>query len=278
MKNSFKDSNILIKMNKFVLLTGANGGIGKAVLLSLLEKEYKVIALDLTNSNIKDLDVTFIKCDVTNKKELAKAYEEVKNITPTLYAIINTIGIFKMESLIEGSEEDFRRIFEVNFFGVYSMNKLMFPLLEKGSKIINLTSEVAKYSPQPLQAYYNLSKIALDSYTDSLRRECNYLGIKVIKIQSGSMKTTLLTNANDEYEKMANESKYFKAPLTKLKFMMDKELKKQNDPSLVGKLVNKILEKKHPKIKYKIKNSFALSFVGHLPETWQDKIYTKVIK
>ena len=106
----------------------------------------------------------------------------IKEKTDSLYAIINTIGIFKMESIVEGNEEHFKKMFDVNFFGIYLLNKIMFPLLNKGSRIINLTSEVARYSIQPFEAYYNLSKMTLDKYTDVLRRECNYLGIKVIKV------------------------------------------------------------------------------------------------
>ena len=154
----------------------------------------------------------------------------------------------------------------------------MFPLLIKGSRIINLTSELARYTPQPFQGYYNLTKIALDKYTDVLRRECNYLGIKVIKIQSGSMSTPLLKTADSEFNEMVDESKHFKQPLTKLKYMMDRELKKSNDPKLIAKLVVKILKKKYPRIVYRKKNSFALSFIGHLPEKCQDKIYQRVIK
>ena len=265
-------------MNKYVLLTGANGGIGSKVLSSLLVAHYKVISLDIVDSNIKDKSTAFVKCDVTKSKDLDKAYKEIKKITPSLYAIVNTIGMFKMESIVEGSEEDFRKIFDVNFFGVYSLNKKMFDLLHKGSKIVNLTSEVAKYSPQPLQAYYNLSKITLDKYTDSLRRECNYLGIKVVKIQSGSMKTGMLGAANKDYEKMAAESKHFSKPMHKLRGLMDNELKKQNDPKILGDLIVKILDKKNPKIRYKVKNSFKLALMGALPEALQDKIYTKVIK
>ena len=265
-------------MNRFVLLTGANGGIGRCILAALVKSGFKVISLDLFDTNIKDESTTFIKCDITNKQDLDNAFNKVKEITSQLYAIVNTVGIFKMQSIIEGSEEDFRKIFEINFFGIYSLNKKMFPLLQKGSRIINITSEVAKYSPQPLQAYYNLSKITLDKYTDSLRRECNYLGIKVIKIQSGSMKTTLLSAANDDYEKMASESKYFTKPMRKLKHLMDGELNKTNNPELLAKLVVKILNKKNPKIRYKIKNSFKLAVLGALPEPLQDKIYTKVIK
>ena len=265
-------------MDKYVLLTGANGGIGKQILISLLENNYKVISLDISDSNIKELDTTFIKCDVTNKEDILKAYEEVKSITPSLYSVINTVGIFMMESIIEGKEEDLRKIFEVNFFGVYRLNKIMFPLLNKGSRIINLTSEVARYSPQPFQAYYNLTKITLDKYTDVLRRECNYLGIKVIKVQSGSMNTSLLKTASNEFDEMVNESKHFEKPLRKLKYMMDRELRKTNDPKIISKLIVKILKKKHPRIRYRKKNSFSLWFIGHLPEKWQDNIYKSVIK
>ena len=265
-------------MIDYVLLTGANGGIGQKVLSSLLENNYKVIALDISDSNIKSSNADFIKCDITNSRDLEKAFKEISKITTNLFAIINTIGMFKMQSIVEGSEEDFRKIFEVNFFGIYSLNKAMFPLLQKGSKIINLTSEVAKYSPQPLQAYYNLSKITLDKYTDSLRRECNYLGIKVIKIQSGSMKTGMLGKANDDFDIMAENSHYFSKPMKKLRNLMDNELKKQNNPKIIGDLIVRILSKNNPKICYRVKNSFKLALMGALPETLQDKIYTKVIK
>lgn len=265
-------------MEKYVLLSGANGGIGQKILKTLLDNNYKVIALDISDSNIKDLDICFIKCDISKCEDLLNAFNIVKNMTSSLYAIVNADGVFMMQSLIEGKEEDFHKIMNINFFGIYSLNKMMFSLLKDNSRIINLTSEVARYSPQPFQGYYNISKIALDAYNDALRREANYLNIKVIKIQSGSMKTSMLNNANDEYSAMVNDSKHFKSPLTKFKYMMDKELKKQNDPQIIANIIIKILKKKKPRLAYRIKNSFALSFMGHLPEKWQDNIYKKVIK
>lgn len=264
--------------NKFVLLSGANGGIGSKILSSLINANYNVIALDLSNENIEDLGCEFIKCDITNKSDLNNALKKVKEITNSIYAIVNTVGIFMMQSLIEGSEEDFRKIMEVNFFGIYSLNKMMFHLLEKEGRIINLTSEVARYSPQPFQGYYNITKIALDAYNDALRREANYIGIKVIKIQSGSMKTNMLNSANNEYDEMVNKSEHFKQPLTKFKYMMDRELTKQNDPVIIGNKVVKILNTKNPRLCYKVKNSKSLKLIGGLPEKMQDNIYKTVIK
>ena len=265
-------------MKKYVLLTGANGGIGKSTLLHLIEEGYEVISLDISNSNISDVPTTFIKCDITSEEDIDKAHDVIKDITNNLYAIVNTIGIFMMQSIIEGSVSDLEKIFKVNFFGIYILNKIMFDLLDKGSRIINLTSEVAKGSPQPFQGYYNLSKICLDKYSDVLRRESNYLGIKVIKIQSGSMATSMLKTANDNFEEMANNSKRFKEPLFKLKYMMDRELKKSNDPAIIARLIIKILKKKNPRICYRKKNSFPISFIAKLPEKWQDTIYKSVIK
>ncbi len=265
-------------MKKYVLVTGANGGIGRQIVTRLLENNFEVISLDINNSNLKELNTTFIKCDVTNKEDINRAYQETKKITDELYAIVNTVGIYMMESVIEGNEDNFKRIFDINLFGVYLINKTMFPFLKKGSRIINLTSEVAKYTPQPFQGYYNISKIALDNYNDVLRRECNYLGIKVIKVQSGSMNTTLLKTASNEFDEMVNNSTHFEKPLRKLKYMMDRELRKTNNPKIISKLMIKILKKKHPRIRYRKKNSFALWFIGHLPEKWQDNIYKSVIK
>ena len=92
------------------------------------------------------------------------------------------------------------------------------------------------------------------------------------------MKTSMLNNATDEYLEMVDKSEHFKKPLTKLAYMMEREIKKQNDPVIIAKVISKILKKKHPKIVYRVKNSFALFLLGHLPEKTQDKIYQKVIK
>ena len=134
--------------------------------------------------------------------------------------------MFKFQSLVEGKEQDLRKIFEVNFFSIYRLNKIMFDLLDKDSRIINMSSEEAVYSPQPFTGYYSISKCALDMYNDVLRRECNYIGIKVIKIIAGSFKTKMLTKVDEEYQILVKNSRLFVRPLTKLKHLMDNELKK----------------------------------------------------
>ena len=264
---------------KYVLVTGAYGGLGKAVVKSLLDNGYDVFASDIfIDESIKNDHLTPFKVDVTNDQDINNAFIEISKRTDWLYAIINLAGIFYLDSIVEGEESKLRRIIETNFFGTYKMNKTFLPLLKsKKSRIINVTSELVSYSPQPFMGYYTISKGMLDIYTDVLRRELNYLDIKVVKIHSGSFKTKLLANASDEYDRLINKTKHYKKQLTKLKFMMDKELGKDNNPSKFANKLIKITTKKNPKICYNINRSFSLRFLSILPEKWQDKIYLKFI-
>lgn len=266
--------------NRYVLVTGAYGGLGKAVVNSLLEKGYAVFASDIINDEtLENERLMPLHIDVTSDISIYKAYQTISQYTDSLYAIINLAGIFYLDSIVEGEEDKLRKIIEINFFGTYKMNKAFMPFLEMNkSKIINVVSELAGYSPQPFMGYYTISKNMLDVYSDVLRRELNYLGIKVVKIHSGSFKTNLLGNASGEYDKLVEKTEVYKDQLTKLKFMMDKELDKNNDPKKFGKLIVKILDKKRPKICYKINRSFSLRLLSSLPEKLQDKIYMKFIK
>ena len=266
--------------NKYILVTGAYGGLGKAVVNALLSEGYAVFASDIkVDDSFENERVMPLQMDVTSDFSIKRAYNTILEYTDSLYAIINLAGIFYLDSIVEGSEDKLRKIFEINFFGTYKINKAFMSFLEMNkSRIINITSELAGYSPQPFMGYYSISKKMLDAYSDVLRRELNYLNIKVIKIHSGSFKTTLLTKASDEYEKLFNETVNYQKQLKKLKFMMDKELEKNNDPKKFGKLIVKILEKKNPKICYKINRSKALRLMSSLPEKLQDKLYLLFIK
>ena len=264
-------------MSKLIVLTGASGGLGKQTALVLLNNGYKVIGIDMYDTDIKNDNYTHLICDLTDESKRCELFKIIHEMTDHIYAIVNLAGIFMMQSIIEGSSTDLEKIINVNFFCAYHLNRGLFDLLDKTSRIINMSSEIAIYSPQPFMGYYAITKKMIDTYTDVLRRECNYIGIKVIKIQSGSMKTKMLSKADSEYEEMVKNTKYFSKPLAKLKYMMDREIKKNASPTLVANLILKIVTIKKPRIRYRIKNSKALIFMNALPEKLQDNIYKKVI-
>ena len=117
---------------KYVLVTGANSGMGRATAETLAEEGYFVFACDINIPTFDMENVINLKMDVTSMESVALALKEVEKITDKLFAVINFAGIIMMNSLIEISEEDFVKIFNVNLFGAYRVNKTFFPLIQKG--------------------------------------------------------------------------------------------------------------------------------------------------
>jgi len=266
-------------MAQFVLVTGGAGGIGLAVTNTLASSGYKVFCCDIKNfAGEKNENITPLVMDVTSTDSIQTALKAVKQQTDTLLAVINCAGIFIMNSVVEIEEEQFVKILNVNLLGMYRVNKIFLPLLKGGySRIINISSEVARYSSPPFNGPYTASKFAVEAYTDALRRELMLLNIPVVKIRPGSLNTNMLKDANAGFETLLKSTQYFKNSLSQMNNMMQHELNKTNDPVMLARLIKKIIECKKPKIMYRIVNSKKLGAMGALPEKLQDKLYKLVV-
>ena len=100
---------------RYVLVTGAYGGLGRAVVEALIEKGYAVFASDISiDETLQDERLMPIHLDVTNDRSIFKAYQLISEYTDSLYAIINLAGIFYLDSIVEGEEDKLRRIIDVN--------------------------------------------------------------------------------------------------------------------------------------------------------------------
>ena len=174
-----------------VLITGASGGIGFAVAKYLAGKGIHVYACDIAGRDFGDDNITFIRMDVSDEKDIEKVFRLLSEKEVTLDAIVNIAGIFAIDSFIEVENDLLRRIFDVNTLGTMYVNKIMYPLLKKDGRIVITTSEVAPLDPMPYNGIYNVSKTALDSYSQSLRQELNLLGQKVITVRPGAFNTSL---------------------------------------------------------------------------------------
>ena len=155
---------------KHVIVTGAYGGMGYAAVKALKDKGYFVFALD---RRVRDAEegVMPIEADLTDAAAVERAYETVKGVCDDIYAIVHFAGIYNLDSLVEMSEESFKRIFDINVFAAYRINKTFLPLLHAGSRIIITTSELAPLDPLPFTGIYAITKSALDKYAYALRDE-----------------------------------------------------------------------------------------------------------
>lgn len=270
---------------KYVLFTGATGGLGTFCVQQLSQKgNWTVFAVGTNNSSLEHLkglpNVVLVKADITNQESIDSAYEMVQSYTDTLDAIVNFAGMTYFTSLIEGNCVDaIDKLLKVNVLGMARVNRTFFEMIYKGhGRIINCSSESGWMTPQPFAGPYVLSKYAVEAYNDSLRRELMFLGIPVIKIQPGAYETRLTKQVNDYFEKTVNDTKYYKEILRKMKPLMTSELNKKNDPSRLMKVLIKAIESKHPKLQYRVGTGKLLLMLELLPEKCVDKIYMLILK
>lgn len=253
---------------KKVLVTGATGGMGAAICKLLIKNGYKVYGIDYRECQEID-GLNFYACDVTDTDAIEDVFEKIKDDTEKLDAIIHTAGIYDLDSLVEMDEKRFKRIFDINVFGVYRVNKIFMPLLSKGSRIIITSSELAPLDPLPFTGIYGITKAALEKYAFSLRMETNLLGIPVSIIRPGAVKTGLLNVSTDALEKFVENTKLYKCNATRFKGIVDSVESKHVPAEVIGEIVLKALTDKTPKYIYNVNRNPLLRLLNALPQKMQ---------
>lgn len=181
-------------LNSTILVTGANRGIGLALVEKLLEKgAAKVYATYRSTTNRSALDkfgerVVPLHLDLS---DLATVEQLAQSIN-SLNILINNAGILSALSLLKETEEPLRRDFETNFFGTLAVTKALLPALKKESSaaIVNVAS-IASLAGMPSLGGYSASKAALHSMTQSIRGELKADGISVHGVYPGPVATRM---------------------------------------------------------------------------------------
>ena len=262
---------------KHILVTGATGGMGKAICESLVSKGYKVYGIDYRiGDDMKGVE--FYECDVTDTASVEKVFESIKASTERLDGIVHTAGIYDMDSLIEMPEERFIRIFDINVFGVFRINKIFAPMLTKGSRIVITSSELAPLDPLPFNGIYGITKATLEKYAFSLRMETNLLGIPVSIIRPGAVKTGLLGASTQAIDRFVSNTKMYKSTSTRFKKIVDSVESRNITPDKIADKVLEALESKTPKYVYKINRNPLLLLLNSLPDRMQVDIIGLILK
>ena len=186
--------------NATALVTGANRGIGLALVKALLNSGAKriyagardmkaleaVVALD--RARVKPL-----RLDVTNMELVSAAAATASDVN----LLINNAGILEFGSFIEVAADKVARQFATNFYGKLNMARAFAPVIEAngGGAIVNLLSLVALAS-MPGLSTYNASKAAAWSMTQSLRATLASKKIQVFGVFPGAVDTDMLAGVD----------------------------------------------------------------------------------
>ena len=262
---------------KTVLITGASGGMGHAICSRLLQIGWSVWGLDRCEGEPLQ-GLHFVSCDVTKPESVRTALDTVTQGVDRLDAIIHTAGIYDLDSLLEIGEERFCRIFEVNLFGVYRVNKAFIPLLSPGGRILIVSSELAPLDPLPFTGLYAISKASLEKYAYSLRMETNLLGISVSVIRPGAVQTGLLGDSTQALDKFCSNTQLYTCNAQRFKRIVDSVEARNIPPNKIALTAQKALTAKRPKLVYNINRNPLLLLLNLLPDHLQGFLIGLILK
>jgi NAD(P)-dependent dehydrogenase (short-subunit alcohol dehydrogenase family) len=265
------------------LITGAGGGLGHAVVERLVMNGWKVFAADISKdllrSSMHDPDVVPIAMDVTDNESIRSAYDAIASHTDHLDGIVNFAGIMGVGSLTDIPEERLARILDINVMGTYRVNKKFLPLVEAAKgRIVNISSETGWQSAAPFNGPYAMSKYAIEAYSTALRRELALLGVKVVTVQPGPFRTSMVEGIERAFTQAENETTKFAAVLRTFKGLAGKQIKSAHDPDILAQVIETTLTAKRPKPVYSVKPDRARSSLEKLPLRAIDQVYLTLLK
>jgi len=186
--------------NATALVTGANRGIGRALVQALLDAGVqKVYATARQHSSLEALTaldptrVIPLQVDVTDRNGISQMAEQA----PDVNLLINNAGVLSFGNILETPLDAIHQQFDVNFYGTLNMARTFVPVLERngGGAIVNLLTLVALAS-MPGLATYNASKAAAWSMTQSLRASVADKNIMVYGVFPGAVDTDMLAGVD----------------------------------------------------------------------------------
>ena len=262
---------------KYVLVTGAYGGMGRAVVKALSDNGYFVIALDKNIGEASD-NIMPIQADITDEDSVAAAFKRVREVTDELFAILHFAGIYMLDSLVEMDTEAYDRIFDVNVRGAFIVNKTFLPLLKCGSRIVITTSELAPLDPLPFTGIYAVTKGALDKYSYSLRMELQLLGIPVSTLRAGAVHTGMLSVSTAALERFCDNTELYRCNAARFRKIVDRVEARCVPPEKIAKKTMSVLKARKPRFAYAVNRNPLLLLMNMLPKRVQFWAIRQVLK
>ncbi len=187
----------MVPVRKVAVVSGASYGIGAAITRLLLRKDFKVYGISRTLAKIDDPRYLWIKADLTNQTEIGAIPVQIKEKSINL--LVNNVGTAIHEDVLKYSDENFEKIFGLNFKAPIKLTLALYPKLANGL-IINISSLSDRF-PDGL---YSSSKAALNHYFEAIATEDKSL--RVINLLPSYVDTPLLRSLHKDDKDFSWES------------------------------------------------------------------------
>ena len=194
-------------MSKVVVITGTSKGIGKAMALYYLNKNFVVAGCSRSSSSIDYENYRHFELDITDEKAVVSMIRAIKKEFKKIDILINNAGIASMNHILTTSNESISKLFNTNFLGTFLFTREVAKVMmkEKYGRVINF-STIAKPLRLEGEAVYAASKAAIESFTQTSSKELNSFNITVNAIGPTPIKTDLIKAVpKDKIEDLLNK-------------------------------------------------------------------------
>lgn len=176
-----------------VLVTGGSSGIGRTLAREYARRGARVFATSRHPESMTPFDVPGIETvplDVTDEASIAAAVTHVEQVASRIDVLVNNAGYGMVAPMLLGTPEALRRQLETNVVGPASLVRAVAPgMVDRGHGLIVNVGSVSGVLATPFAGAYCASKAALHAMTDAMRMELEPLGVNVVMLQPGAIRS-----------------------------------------------------------------------------------------
>lgn len=275
-------------MTTTILVTGASSGIGRDTAIALANSGVHVIvaarrltALEALRDSAPAGAITPLRLDLDDAASIAEAVVTIDQLTGGrgVDGLVNNAGYATAGALLDLSDADLRAQFETNVFGLMALTRALLPaMIARGSgRIVNVSS-VSGRVPAPVLGAYHASKYAIEALSDALRMELAPLGIQVVIVEPGTIRTELAARTMTEALRAKRPGSRYAAVYERAAAIEAKFGKLAGGTAPVVAAIRKALTKRRPSSRYVAPRKFvlAIALIRLMPTCWYDAVMRRV--
>ena len=199
--------------DRIAIVTGAAGGIGKAIAMKLSKHGAKVAVVDINVRAAETLvaemqgtglDAIAIGCDVREYEQVMKAVESCVHDLGEPHILVNNAGISPITTVENISLEEWNKVLSINLTGPFLFTRAVLPYLKKAGargRIINIGSLAGQCGGIAVGLHYTASKGGIMAMTKQLAKVLAPYSVTVNNISPGTADTPLINDFSEETKK-----------------------------------------------------------------------------
>ena len=196
----------MIDLNgKKVLVTGASGGIGKAIAMELSSSGADLCLTGRNKSELENLqkiiggNCQIIISDLSYSEGISNLADQAQDIMGQIDILVNNAGITKDNLFMRMSEDDWNEVININLNSIFKLTKLLIKgmIKRRYGRIINITSVIGVAGGAG-QSNYSASKAGIIAMSKSLAQEVGSRSITVNSIAPGFIETNMTAELSDD--------------------------------------------------------------------------------